>query len=71
MQMQIYRKSDGELVAWLDTLDGNIVVNAEFGVRTGSDLRVREGKNYEKIRRCAKADGEREKVYITGAGIKL
>lgn len=63
MQVQIYKKDTKELIAWLDTLEGNVVVNNDYGVKTGSNLKVKEGEG------CAeygyfKSNGERKKVYI-------
>lgn len=65
MQLQIYNKKTQELVAWLDTIDGNVVVSEEFGVKTGSNLKVREGKS-DVTYGCFKSNAERKKVYITG-----
>ena len=45
MQMQIYNKKTQEIIAWLDTVEGNILVHSDYGVKTGSRLSVRETDN--------------------------
>lgn len=65
MQLQIYNKKTQELIAWLDTVDGNVVVNGDYGVKTGSNLLVTEGRRNVTYG-CIKGNAERKKVYITG-----
>ena len=64
MQMQIYNKKTKEVVAWLETRTGNIVLHNDYGVKTGSNLRVKEVNHVHS--RCEKGNGKREKVCVTG-----
>lgn len=65
MQMQIYNKKTKELIAWIETRTGDIVLNDAYGVRTGKNLKVREDEYYADSR-YKKGDGKRKKVRIAG-----
>lgn len=64
MQVQIYNKKTKELIAWFDTYSGDVVVNDEYGVKTGRNLHIKEGKSSADYGPF-ESNGKRRKVYIT------